>query len=378
MERLKILQVINVRWYNAEADYCLKLAKSLASMGMDITVMGQIMGQNNSPVIKMAGKEGLKTITHIDINSQNPVSVIANFFALKSFLKKNRFDIVNFHRSEGFAIGALACRAADTKVVRTRGDTRPVRKGFFNKALYNTLTDLIITSGDVIKKSIIERLGCREEKIHTIYTAVDTDFFTPKKRANKLHEELGIPSDTKIAAILGRLGKVKGHDFFLKAAKIVKESDEKVKFLIVAKDVEENGHNLDELIKELKLEDDVYFIMDDRSDIADIAASVDIGVITSTASEANCRVALEWMSSGVPVVSFSTGVIPEVVTDGGDGFIVPTGDYNALAKKISDLLKDDAKWELFSDNARKKASQKFNLTRFGEETLKVYSQILRS
>lgn len=372
MSGLKILQVINVRWYNAEADYCLKLSKSLAAQGADVTVMGI----KDSPAIKKAEEYGLKTATHIDLNSQNPISAISNYFALKELLLHEKYSVVNFHRSEGFIIGALACRATGIKVVRTRGDMRPVRTGFFNKILYNDLTDFIIASGEVIKKSIVERLGTRDDRVKTIYTAVDTGFFSPQKRSGKIKSELGIPQDSKLVTILGRLGEVKGHDHFIKAAAIVKEKCDNLRFLIIGRDVKDGGAALKALVKEHGLENDVHFILEERADIDELAASTDIGVITSTGSEANCRVAIEWMSSGVPVVSFATGVIPEVVIDGVTGYVVPNGDDKALADGIVTILDDDAKREMFADNARNNAANRYSLEKFAEKTMEIYKVLV--
>ncbi len=373
MKKLKILQVINVRWYNAEADYCCKLAKSLRDSGQDAT----IMGSSGFPAIIRAKADGFKTITSVDLNSQSPISVLANYLKFKALLQKERFDLVNFHRSEGFITGAMACRAAGVPLVRTRGDVRPVRRGALNKLLYNRLTDFIISSGEIIKKSMITRLGCREDKITTIYTAVDTERFTPVKRGTKLHNELGIPQETKIVAILGRLGDIKGHEHFVRAAKIVCGEVADVRFLIIGKSREDDASYLKEQVNRLNLTGRVSFIIEERSDLDTLTASVDIGVITSIGSEANCRVAEEWQSSGVPVVSFATGVIPEVVTDGANGFIVPAGDYESLARGITILLKNSVKWSAFSKKARDNAQKRFTLTKLGEDTLAIYYKVLQ-
>ena len=55
---------------------------------------------------------------------------------------------------------------------------------------------------------------------------------------------------------------------------------------------------------------DRFFFLGYRDDIEEVYRSLDLLVVTSLGSEANCRVTLEAMSSGLPVVAARTGVIP--------------------------------------------------------------------
>jgi poly(glycerol-phosphate) alpha-glucosyltransferase len=67
---------------------------------------------------------------------------------------------------------------------------------------------------------------------------------------------------------------------------------------------------------------------------------------------------LESMSHGCPVVSFDIKYGPrEQITDGVDGFLVPSGDVSALAARVRTLLEDPALVERMSAAARKKAAQ---------------------
>ena len=51
---------------------------------------------------------------------------------------------------------------------------------------------------------------------------------------------------------------------------------------------------------------------------------------------------LEGMGFGLPALATTAGAAAEIVTDGGNGYLVPPGDVVALAARIQSLLDDRA------------------------------------
>jgi N-acetyl-alpha-D-glucosaminyl L-malate synthase BshA len=69
--------------------------------------------------------------------------------------------------------------------------------------------------------------------------------------------------------------------------------------------------------------------------------------------------ALEGMACGLPPVATRVGGVPELVTDGVDGFLVPVGDIEAHAARVVSLLTDAALYRTMSGAARQTAQTRF-------------------
>jgi glycosyltransferase involved in cell wall biosynthesis len=73
------------------------------------------------------------------------------------------------------------------------------------------------------------------------------------------------------------------------------------------------------------------------------------------------NVLIEAMASGVPVVSSSISGIPELITDGVEGFLVPPGDPVALASALKRLLNDPELARRMGDAGRSTVKRAFGL-----------------
>ena len=69
--------------------------------------------------------------------------------------------------------------------------------------------------------------------------------------------------------------------------------------------------------------------------------------------------ALEAMACGVPPVATRVGGVPEVITDGTDGFLEPVGDIARLAARVTELVTDSSLHERMATAARRTASTRF-------------------
>jgi glycosyltransferase involved in cell wall biosynthesis len=111
------------------------------------------------------------------------------------------------------------------------------------------------------------------------------------------------------------------------------------------------------------------------SDPLDLVRGFSVGVITSE-TEGFCNAILEYMACGVPVVAASTGGNPELVRDGENGFLVPVGDVRQMARRISQLLEEDAMREHMRVANLARVAEEFSISRMVSEHQSFYRKIL--
>jgi glycosyltransferase involved in cell wall biosynthesis len=131
---------------------------------------------------------------------------------------------------------------------------------------------------------------------------------------------------------------------------------------------------LEALARELGVANRVVFT-GIRDDVLEILPAFDAFVLSSR-YEGLPIALLEAMASGVPCVSTNVGGIPEVITDGVDGRLVPAGSPEALAEATAWMLAGTARRERFGTAARERA-QAFDLALATRRTQAVYLRCLR-
>jgi glycosyltransferase involved in cell wall biosynthesis len=126
--------------------------------------------------------------------------------------------------------------------------------------------------------------------------------------------------------------------------------------------------------KELGISDNIVFT-GFRTDVKDILAALDIYVLPSL-SEGLGTAIIEAAAAGRPIVTSNVGGIPDVITNGETGLLVPPENPDALSAAILRFYQDRAFAKHCGEAAAKHAQENFSEDLLGEKTEAFYKVAL--
>ena len=281
-------------------------------------------------------------------------------------------DIVHTH---GAMSGRIAAKSRGIKTVFTRHSVFPpsarISKGIgkkINGFVNDKTADKIIAVAQAAKDNLTATGVC-EKKIDVILNGVSPlREYTPEE-LKSAREKFGLADGQKSAAIVARLNTVKGHKYFVEAAKAVTDSGIDAKFFIAGTGDAED--EIREQINSLGLSERVIMLgfMDNVEPLMNV---MDVQLNCSFGTEATSLSLLEGMSIGKPAVVTDFGGNPGVIEDGVNGFLVPTKNPDKMAEKIRLLLKDDELYGTLSENSRRIYKEKFTESVYTNNIEKIY------
>jgi glycosyltransferase involved in cell wall biosynthesis len=183
--------------------------------------------------------------------------------------------------------------------------------------------------------------------------------------------ELGIPEDAPLVGSIANFKAAKDHANLLRAAVKVRAAVPEVRFLLVGQGPLEPETR--RLAAELGLDGTVVFA-GFRTDAQRLAAAMDVFTLSS-AYEGLPIALIEAMALGRPCVATGVGGVPEVVSDGATGLLVPPRDPDALAAGLLRLLQDPALRASLGAAARERAFD-FDIRKAVRRMEQVYTDLL--
>lgn len=232
----------------------------------------------------------------------------------------------------------------------------------------------VAVSGD-LQHWLKAAVGIPDEKNVLVANGIDTGVFAahPKSPA----EEEARQGDFVIGTV-GRMQEVKNHlalvDAFILLRQSMPDLQSRLKLVIVG-----DGPLLPAIRKQVSdagIADSVW-LPGARTDIPDLLRTFSVFALPSIA-EGTPVALLEAMSSGLPVVATRVGGIPEVVTDGATGTLVPPSNPKALASAIEFYVRNPRLALRHGADARAMVQAKYSISATMASYMYLYDQLYSS
>ena len=375
---MRTIQVVNVRWYNATAWYGVELARCLNEAGHETIVAGL----PGTPPLQKAQAMGMQTVA-LPFNTVSPVRLAQLWSGMERLLRNFRPDVVNCHRGEAFILWALMKKRHGFKLVRTRGDRRLPKWGMVNKWLHCSAADAIICTNSLMRRHFTEALHVSPAHVHAVLGGVDTQRFHDDQAARaEMRRRYGFAEGDIVAGLLGRMDVVKGIPETIRALARARElsgGNAPLKLLLIGFESQYTESDVRRFCAESGLgapgePGSIVTVTGKVDDPGQVINALDFGILSSLGSEAIARAALEIMACGVPLISSTVGVMPDLIPQ---PWLFAPGDIEAMSRLMLDMADAEKRGELRAWCAGAIAQKKLRLQDFLEQTLAIYEGIAK-
>lgn len=385
--------------------YVRDLTRKLGELGVHVDVFTRSQDEHVPHVLHDLGYGN--RVVHIKAGPEYPlpkdelVSHLPEFFTgIESFTEKKglQYDVIHSHY---WLSGSAA-------IELKRMWNRPIVHMFHTLGV---MKQRVAREGEQVEgdyrligeKRILEEADCivaatpaEEAQIQWLYQAdtsritiippgVDVSRFY-RISADEAKEVIGVPPCNRMLLYVGRIEPLKGIDTLIEAIQFLRQNGgfADISFCLAViggnpgvggEDENAELARLKDLCHEHGLDDLVTFLGRRDQDLLPYYYSAAEAVVVPSHYESFGMVALEAMACGTPVVASQVGGLAYIVQDGVTGYTVPSNDVNALAARLSDLIKNP---EVQSRLGRQAASvaQGFSWDIIAGRMLSLYQEVI--
>lgn len=365
-------------WGGAQA-YVHALATAAAKQGARVSVLLGSSSHTRDTLSARATGAGIP-VTKLS-HMRRDIGIMREWRAFRellAYLDSERPDILHLNSSKMGALGALAGRMTGVPRIIFTAHGWPHRES--RSCIWKTMVWVASWITVLLSHKVIAVSDCDlrssptlllRDKVVRIYNGIPT--FAHKSRddarAFLAEQNPDLKSFTTWLLMNSELHANKGIDVAIRALSEIAHTHPNVALVVQGEGEERTA--LQQLAAKLGIADKVFlvgFISDARTNLA----AADIFLMPSR-KEGLPLALLEAGMAGVPVIVSAVGGMPEVVEHGVTGMLVPPMDSAALARSISQCIRDSERCASFGAHLRSRIANAFSEQRMVGETFSVYA-----
>lgn len=374
-----ILYVITKANFGGAQRYVFDLATTAKKEGYEVAVAYGSPGE----LVDRLTAEQVPTFTIEGLGRDVRVSKdITAFFSLMRIIRSFKPDVIHLNSSKISGLGALAARFLGVpKIIFTAhawafNEERPLYQKIaiaFLAWLTVLLSTRTIVVSEAMRKQIIRGPFMRK-KVIVISNGTRPYSLLEKMDARRalaaLHAPLSI-SDLEHDLWIGTVAElhpIKGLPYAIEAMDELYKKYPSIRYLILSEG--QMRKELETLIREKELEQTV-FLLGQVKEAPLYGKAYDVFVLPSLSESFGISI-LEAGLAGLAVVASRVGGIPEIITSGETGLLVPSKNPAAIAEAIDSLLSNAALRQTLGTALQLRVEKEFSIARVARETFAQY------
>ena len=290
-------------------------------------------------------------------------------------IKKHKTDVIHIQAGSNY-VESLVClmlaRLHGIPIVTTihdtnihSGDVIPLRRRIQGGVMRN-LTNQFIVHGQLLAREFADK-GIDSHQINIVPHG-NYDIYYHADGVGKAEKK-----EKETILLFGRMIKYKGIEVLIRAAPLIAAKVPSLKIILAGR-----GPELDRLLPSIS--NDPFFEIANRfieiNEVLTFFTRAGLVVLPYLDATQSGPLSLAF-SFGCPVVASRVGALPEAITDGVEGLLVPPNDSEALAEAIVNILNNEDIAERMGRAGKKKASTEINWeTAIAPQTKAVYQKAI--
>ena len=363
------------------------LSAGLRDRGYETILVAGSVGQGEQSMAYVAEELGVPVVTipllHREIS---PVRDLLATVRLARIIRAERPAILHTHTAKAGAVGRVAAFLAGRRrppiIVHTFHGH--VLRGYFGRfwtGVFRLLerwlariTDALVAVSPEVRDELVAFGVAPASKFRVIRLGIELDERLDRDGAARAETRrvMGIGDERFVVGWIGRMTAVKRTDIVLRSFSRLK--DEGVDAVLCMVGDGPDRRSVEDLAGELGVMRDSLF-PGYQEDVGPFFAAFDVFVLPS-GNEGTPVTAIEALASGCPVVATRVGGVPDVVTDGEDGFLVEPGDVEELAARLAQLANDPDLRGRMGAAGRERMRSRYAVDRLIDDIDRLYRDLL--
>lgn len=368
---MKVLHFIDSLRIGGSESQTVEVAVRQAARGAQVTIGCLSLAGSHARDLEA---RGVRSIEFPIARSLLSVASMRRILALARYLRHQKFDVVHTHDlySNLFAVPA----AWLARVPRIFSSRRDLASWYWytprNRRILRfvqNLSDKVVANSQGVKDYLVTKERFRADHVVVIRNGVDYARF--QLGGDRHRTLLGMRPEHFVFAMVANMHvHTKGHLVLIDAAQLARQQIQDFRFALVGDG--ELRKEFEAIIEAKGLQE--YFVfLGARSDIPQILASCEGGILTSHA-EGLPNAVLEYLAAGKSIIATSVGGVPEVIKSGRNGLLVPPNNAAALSDAIVRMVSDRPLARSLGDQARQDARDNFSFDKLLDSLDRLYAQ----